>query len=138
MSKLFNLYKSLKQQDDKTLYLFKSGIFYIFIDNDAKIVNTLLNLKLTNLNTEVVKCGFPVNSLSKYLKLLKLSNYNIKIVDTISNTSCNIKDFSINTDNLSLLKKISSVNQDNLSIKEAFDFISDIKQKAKEILQGEN
>ena len=105
MSKLFNLYKSLKQQDDKTLYLFKSGIFYIFIDNDAKIVNTLLNLKLTNLNTEVVKCGFPVNSLSKYLKLLKLSNYNIKIVDTISNTSCNIKDFSINTDNLNLLKK---------------------------------
>lgn len=137
MSKLFNLYKNLKQQDDKTLYLFKSGVFYIFLDDDAKIANKLLNLKLTNLNTEIVKCGFPVNSLSKYLNFLSIANYNVKIVDTSSNTSFNIKDYNFNKESIDLLKKISNVNEENLSIKNAFDFISDIKQKAKNILEGE-
>ena len=38
MSKLINVYEKLKQENKDTLYLFKSGIFYIFIGNDAKIV----------------------------------------------------------------------------------------------------
>ena len=46
MSKLFDIYKNLKQEDSKTLFLFKSGIFYIFLDEDAKIINNLLDLNL--------------------------------------------------------------------------------------------
>ena len=33
MSKLVNLYQTLKEKDSETLYLFKSGIFYIFLDS---------------------------------------------------------------------------------------------------------
>ena len=32
---------------------------------------SLLNLKLTNLNENVLKCGFSVNNLDKYLNLIK-------------------------------------------------------------------
>ena len=69
MSKLYDIYSSLKSNEsnsDKTLYLFKSGIFFILIDEDAKIATKILNLKITFLTENVVKCGFPVSSLKKY------------------------------------------------------------------------
>ncbi len=138
MSKLFNIYQNLKQEDSETLYLFKSGIFYIFIDNDAKIVHDLLDLKLTNLNTEIVKCGFPENSLQKYLKLLGLTKYNVKIIDNTSNTSFKVKDFTMNTSNIDLLKTLSSVNENNLSVKDAYEFITNVKSDAIKILKGES
>ena len=136
MSKLFDIYKNLKQEDSKTLFLFKSGIFYIFLDEDAKIINNLLDLKLTNLNKEIVKCGFPANSLQKYLKLLSFTDYNIKIIDNSSNTSFKVKDFTMNNDNIDLLKTISNVNEENLSVKDAYDFITNIKHNAIKILKG--
>ena len=43
MSKLFDVYKRLKKEDSETLYLFKSGIFYIFLDEDAKTINKFYN-----------------------------------------------------------------------------------------------
>ncbi len=138
MSKLFEIYKKLKQNDNETLYLFKSGIFYIFLDNDAKIINKAFGLKLTNLNDKTVKCGFPSNSLQKYIRLLSSANYKIKIIDNSTNTSFKLKDFIISADNLELLKTISNVNEDNLSIKDAFEFISNIKNNAIKILKGVN
>ena len=45
MSRLYDTYSLLKKTDenaDNTLYLFKSGIFYIFLDNDARIATSLL------------------------------------------------------------------------------------------------
>ena len=115
MSKLFDIYKNLKQEDSKTLFLFKSGIFYIFLDEDAKIINNLLDLKLTNLNTQIVKCGFPANSLQKYLKLLSFTDYNIKIIDNSSNTSFKVKDFTMNNDNIN--KEYGKILQSIINIK---------------------
>lgn len=138
MSKLYNIYINLKQEDSETLYLFKSGAFYIFLDEDAKIINNIFDLKLTNLNSEIVKCGFPTNSLQKYLKILNCTKYNIKIIDTTSNTLFNVKEFTINNDNINLLKTISTINEDNLSIKDAYEFITTIKNNAIEILKGVN
>lgn len=139
MSKLFDIYKSLKQEDAETLYLFKSGIFYIFLDNDAKIINDLLDLKLTSLNNEVLKCGFPEKSLQKYLKILNLTKYSVKIVDTSSNTLFKVKDFTLTDSNMiNLLEKISNIDEDSLSVKEAYEFISNIKTSSIEILKGVN
>ena len=70
MSKLMNLYTNLKKQDSNTLYLFKIGLFYNFLNDDAKKISNLLQLKLTNLSPEIIKCGFPYSSLDKYLKIL--------------------------------------------------------------------
>ncbi len=58
MSKFYDKYKELKQNSPNTLFLFKAGIFLLFIAEDAKIASSLLSLKLGNLNSEVVKCRF--------------------------------------------------------------------------------
>ena len=81
MSKLYQTYAALKMQDSSQLYLFKSGIFYIFLDEDAKLISTKFNLKLTNLNSIVVKCGFPTSQIEKYTNLFNIANISFKIVD---------------------------------------------------------
>lgn len=65
MSKLYNQYVILKVNNPNKFFLFKSGIFFIFLDEDAKIMSKVLNLKLSNLNADILKCGFPENSLDK-------------------------------------------------------------------------
>ena len=134
MSKLVNCFKNLKSNDSSSLYLFKSGVFYIFLDEDAKIISNLLHLKLTNLNSEIQKCGFPANSLEKYLALLKLIPYEVKIIDNTDSVSYTPKQFSINKEILDFLSDISILNVETLSVSQAFNFLSSIKEKASKLL----
>ena len=134
MSTLVNCYKNLKSNDSSSLYLFKSGVFYIFLDEDAKIISNLLHLKLTNLNSEIQKCGFPANSLEKYLALLKLIPYEVKIIDNTDSVSYTPKQFSINKEILDFLSDISILNVETLSVSQAFNFLSSIKEKASKLL----
>lgn len=141
MSKLYDTYISLKankQNTKDTLYLFKSGIFFICLDADAKKASEILKLKLTNLNENVVKCGFPINSLNKYSNLLKLSNYKFEIIDTSKKESFTVTNYFINDTINNLLLDISNIDTDNLSVKEAYEFIDALKQKAILILGGNN
>ena len=70
MSKLYLIYKKLKEINKTTIYLFKSGIFYIALSDDAIFLSSKFNLKLTNLNSTILKCWFPVSSIDKYIKNL--------------------------------------------------------------------
>ena len=54
MSKLFEMYNKLKTENNKIIYLFKSGIFYIALDEDAKFLSEKYNYKLTNLTSMMV------------------------------------------------------------------------------------
>ena len=138
MSKLYENYLFLKNNDENssnTLYLFKSGIFFIFLDNDAKIASRLFNLKLTCLTEKIIKCGFPINSLEKYKNLFNKTNYNVKIIDTSKHISYSIKNYAIEDNIHQLLSKISDINSDNLSIREAYLFIEEIKKSAQNILE---
>ena len=83
MSKLHDAYLSMKKKDKNTIILFKSGMFYIALENDARLVSSILDLKLTQLNLDIVKCSFHINSLDKYLKLLIKNNLNIKIINIL-------------------------------------------------------
>lgn len=138
MSKLIDMYKNLKQEDAETLYLFKSGLFYIFLDEDAKLISNIFSLKLTNLNSNFVKCGFPANSLDKYMKILNCTQYKVKIIDNTSNTALTLKEFELNKNAINLLKTVANIDDNNLSIKEAYDFISNIKNTANKILKEVN
>ena len=134
MSKLYQTYVALKVQDSSQLYLFKSGIFYIFIDEDAKLISSLFNLKLTNLNSMIVKCGFPTSQLEKYTNLFKLANLSFKIIDS-SNKSIYSPKSLILDDQLKLfLEKISSVKAYDLCISNAFNFIDTISEESKYLL----
>ena len=138
MSKLYNSYLSMKKTDKDTILLFKSGIFYILLDNDARLVSSILNLKLTQLNSDVVKCGFPISSLDKYLHLLIKYNLNVKIIDLSSNTVYNPDEFAYNSETDSLLLELSQLNVDELSIKEAYSKLEDFNNKANKILNFRN
>lgn len=87
MSKLYEKYLLLKNKNPSQMYLFKSGIFYIFLADDAKKASSLLNLKLSYLNESVFKCGFPVNSLDKYLSLLENMSCKIELVESTNSLS---------------------------------------------------
>ena len=134
MSKLYQKYIALKVQNSKQLYLFKSGIFYIFLDEDAKLMSPRLNLKLTNLNSMVVKCGFPASQLEKYIKLIKSTNFPFKIIELSDNTAYLPNDYILNSKITSLLEKIASVDSYDLSISSAYEFIDSISKECKKIL----
>lgn len=135
MSKLYKKYSKLKIKDDTALYLFKTGIFYIFIDEDAKLVSSRLNLKLTNLNQDVVKCGFPVTQLEKYTKLINEANFSFKIVDSSKDVVFLPEEYTIDEKIHNLMKKISQTNSNEISISQAFEFISDISEESKILLE---
>lgn len=132
MSKMIDIYNQIKKQDNKknTLLLFKSGIFFIFIDDDAKLINSYINLKLTNLNNDIVKCGFPCSHLDKYLNLLKNIPYKIQIIDLSENTCYEPLQYQTNDRVINLIQKIASVETEALSIKEAFDLLDTLKNEA--------
>lgn len=136
MSKLYQKYVSLKIQNSNKLYLFKSGIFYIFIDEDAKLMSSILNLKLTNLNPMILKCGFPASKIEKYSELIKAANFSFEIIDLSSNTSYLPTQYILNEKINTLLKKIASINSNDLSISSAYEFIDDISKEC-QLLLGE-
>lgn len=137
MGKLLDIYNNLKNTDSSSLYLFKSGMFYIFLDEDAKKASVLLNLKLTHFTPEILKCGFPINTLDKYLNLLNNMNYDVKIIDTAKCTIYNITEYANDIKTDKLLQMISSINIDTLSISEAYSFIENINHEASEIIEGD-
>lgn len=134
MSKLYQTYVALKIQDSSQLYLFKSGIFYIFIDEDAKLISSLFNLKLTNLNSMIVKCGFPTSQLEKYANLFEIANLSFKIIDTLDKTFYSPKEFILDAKLQLFLKKISCVRAYDLSISSAYEFIDTISKESKSLL----
>ena len=137
MSRLYDIYISLKENEkdgNNTLYLFKSGMFFIFIDKDALVASKLLNLKLIMLSPSIVKCGFPISSLDKFTMLLKNSGYSIKIIDSTASLSYNIKDYEMSSSIENLLFSISNINLDSLSVSEAFAFLEKIKSDVNSIL----
>ncbi|MDY2893267.1 MAG: hypothetical protein SOT41_05835 [Candidatus Faecisoma sp.] len=113
MSRLYKRYKNLKNKED-IIYLFKVGMFYVILDDDAKIISKLLNLKLIPLNNEVNKCGFPINSLEKYEKILKENKVKYKIIE----------DYEENKD----LNKIKKYDINNITGIKALELISELKE----------
>lgn len=82
MSKIYNKYLKLKEENSNQLYLFHSGKFYIFIDEDADFINQYVVLKKTKFTNEVLKCGFPDNRLEDYLRVFSNHGLNISIIES--------------------------------------------------------
>lgn len=133
MSKLYDMYVKLKKQNSETIYLFKSGIFFLAIHNDAYLLSKIFKLKIGNLTDSIAKCGFPCSSLDKYVTLFKAHNLTIKIIETDKNIIYNFKEYMQNTDIAKLLELISSVDINNLSITEAYCFIENLKNEVHNI-----
>ena len=135
MSKLYSKYQELKKENPDKIYIFKAGIFYIFLDEDAKKIGPILNLKLTNLNSEIVKCGFPVSTLEKYLTRFKTLPYQIEIVEQIEEKPQSQKKITTIKKYETLTNQISKLDLNNISVSQAFIFLDKIQKQAKNILK---
>ena len=138
MSKLYNEYLKLKEHSLTDVILFKSGIFYIFLADDAKKVSPLLNLKLGYLNDSVVKCSFPINSLSQYLKKFELLGLNVCITDSIKEQPRPSNEYILNNDVRNFIVDLSTIDSNNLSIREAYLLIDNIQERAKNFIKEHN
>lgn len=131
MSKLYKNYVILKIQNPDKIYLFESGIFYIFIHDDAILMSNLLNLKLSNLNSVIYKCGFPINSAEKYFKILKEMNYDFSIIPANSITPQPLATHLISKQYEDIIEDFLKINADELSIPQAFDSIKNFQKRFK-------
>lgn len=126
MSKLYNKYLELKESNNNSFYLFKAGMFYIFLDDDAKVISQKLNLKLTNFNDTILKCGFPVQSLTKYTDVLKENNIDYKIIDGEIITSK--KQYIENQNIQNYLEQIKKTDINKLTPIKAFELICNLQK----------
>lgn len=112
--------------------MFKSGIFYIFIDRDAIKISKKYGLKLTNLNRNIFKCGFPTNSLDKYMNVFQKIESRIVIVGPVE-----LKQSDINyLKKDKVLKEINKIR--NLDINQISPLKSfDILRKFKDVIDNE-
>lgn len=135
MSKLLNKLNDLKKQDASSIYVFRVGIFYNIFNEDAKVLNEKLGLKLTSLSPEITKCGFPISSLEKYTKKLDNLQLKYKIIDDLPQ-STNIVDYSNNIELKKILKKITEIDMNNTTFQQSFNILLDLQNKLKNILGG--
>lgn len=122
MSKLHLEYLKRKKENNQQYYLFKSGMFYIFIDEDAEEISKYVPLKLTKFNNDIYKCGFPVNSLDKYLEVFKNLKLDVLVVE-----ECNSEKNS-NKCKEKVIKKIKDLDLDRITPIKAFNLLCEFKE----------
>jgi len=130
MSKLIKKLEELKKHDASSIYIFRVGIFYNILNEDAKILNEKLGLKLTSLSPEIVKCGFPISSLDKYTKKLDELQLKYKVIDDLPNNT-NIEDYANNIEVKKILNKIKNLDMNNTTFQQAFNILLDVQNKLK-------
>ena len=80
MAKWYEVYLKKKGEEEKKLYLFSRGAFYIMLDQDAKKVSEELGLKQTKYSGDIIKCGFPKTEWNKYKKFFDLLHFDYEMV----------------------------------------------------------
>ncbi len=136
MSKLMKQYNELKKEDASSIYLFRVGIFYNILNEDAKLINEKLGLKITDLGPSIFKCGFPVSQLDKYIILLNNLKIKYKVIDNLPNS--NINDYMKNIEIKKILNKITDLDMNNTTFQQSFNILLDIKNKLEKLRKEES
>ncbi len=118
MSKLYMKYLEKKNIDKNKYYLFECGMFYIFIDDDAYKISKYVPFKITKLNENIVKCGFPKNSIDKYMEIFENLELDVEIVNNNDRDVINDK----------IIKMIKDIDIDNISPLKAIEILYKFKE----------
>ena len=113
MSKIYDKYVELKNKDSNKIYLFLCGNFYIALDSDAIMLNDMFDMTLTKFSNLCDKCGFPKNSIDKYINMFNEHNIKYEIIE--------------NKDKLDIIREKVSVDINNMSNEELKNIITSIK-----------
>ncbi len=128
MSKIYNEYLRLKEENPNKLYLFHNGKFYIFVAEDVETINQYVVLKPTKFTNEVNKCGFPESRLDDYIRVFNNHKLDIKIIelsDIIEQVSTLI---SIPRKYINIETKIKNINVNDITPLEAMEFIKELQE----------
>ena len=118
MSKLYQKYEKLKENNEDLIYLFLCGNFYIALDSDAIILNELFGMKLTKFSNLCAKCGFPKNSLEKYVNMFEEKNIKYRLIENDLNDKDKLD---------KMYNMLKDINIENLSNEDLKDIILIIK-----------
>ena len=124
-------YNELKKEDASSIYLFRVGIFYNILNEDAKLINEKLGLKITDFGPSIFKCVFPVSQLDKYIILLKNLKIKYKVIDNLPNS--NVNDYMKNIEIKKILNKIADLDMNNTTFQQSFNILLDIKNKLEKL-----
>lgn len=133
MSKLYKSYEKLKEKCTEKIYIFKSGMFYICLDDDAKEISEIFGFKMTKLNEKIMKAGFPTSRLSYYIQQLENRNINFEIVDNDYSKIENYEDYINNNRLKNLVKNIKKIDLNNITFRDSYEILENIKQEIEEI-----
>lgn len=117
MSKLYDEFIKLKEKDSSKYYLFRCGMFYIFLDSDAKYISGITMLKLGRLNEDISKCGFPKNSLEKYLDIFKNLGVDVEVIEN--------KEDKKKED---VIKRVKKIQLESITPVEAYQLLKELKE----------
>lgn len=111
-------YLEKKNIDKNKYYLFECGMFYIFIDDDAYKISKYVPFKITRLNENIVKCGFPKNSIDKYMEIFENLELDVEIINNNDRGVINDK----------IIKMIKDIDIDNISPLKAIEILYKFKE----------
>lgn len=138
MSKLYKSYIQLKEENPQKIYLFKSGMFYICLEDDSKKLSETFGFKITKLNEKIIKCGFPISRLDYYVEQLKKRNIQFEIVDKDYSKIENYKDYINNSNLKKVVQEIIKIDLNNITFREAYEFLEKIQLELEKIYNKEN
>ena len=133
MSKLYTKYLELKKNDNNNIYLFRSGIFFLVLQEDASLLSKELNLKIGNFTKDIIKCGFPVSREEHYFRILEAKDIPFKVIDDSYGVIENYSDYINNNKLKSIVDKILDIDFDNISFKDAYEILFNTSNSLKEI-----
>lgn len=103
------------------------------IDEDATKLSDELNLKVTNLSPDVLKCGFPVSRQEHYFRVLEAKHIPFTIIDDTYGVVENYSDYMNNVKLKKIIEEIMNINFDNITFKEAYEILLSTSNLLKEI-----
>lgn len=129
MSKLYNKYLKLKNENKNVLYLFEAGTFYYALGEDAELINKLFGYKILAFGKQTIKSAFPKNTFENRKKFFELNNIEYKIIDNDHNN--NISDLSAEN---AILNEIKNIDFNNISPLMAFNKLLLYQKKLNNII----
>lgn len=137
MSKLYSKYLEQKALNPDILYLFKSGIFYMALNEDANRLSDALSLKVTNITDKLYKCCFPVSKSDYYFKTLESLNIDYKIIDPSQNVVLNYVEYKDNEKFNNIITNLLKLDLNKTSYQDAYIILTNTIHDLKQILNNE-
>ena len=117
MSRIYNKYIKLKEQNKDTMYLFRNGNFYIFLKEDAERINEYDVLKKTKFCKDAKKCCIPFSSIEEYMHVFHNHGLDVQIISQVETTD--VKE---------ALEKLKNINLDKTTPIQALQILKELQE----------